>query len=154
MEELYNRIMANPTIKRICSLPVLNRLTTYEMIVYIFFGAVTTFINWASFLLIKQSLRQSTAFANAAAWVIAVIFAYVVNKRYVFKSHQDTIGALLWEFALFIVARLLSFAFDEAFMVVTVDYLYCPAGLAKILANIVVLIMNYIASKIIIFKKK
>jgi len=154
LEELYNRIMAVPIIRKICNLPILKKLTTYEMLIYIFFGALTTLLNWASFLLIKRNLNQSTAFANAAAWVIAVLFAYVVNKKYVFKSHQETAGALLWEFTLFIAARLLSFVFDEAFMVITVDYLHCPDGLAKILANVIVLIMNYIASKLVIFKKK
>jgi putative flippase GtrA len=154
LEKLYNRLMAIPFIKKICSLPILNKLTTYEAVIYIFFGAVTTLVNWASYLLVKQALLQSTAVATTVAWVIAVLFAYFVNKKYVFKSHQDTIRALLWEFALFIIARLLSFAFDLAFMVVTVDYLHFADGLAKILSNVFVLIMNYFASKIIIFKKK
>jgi len=154
LEKIYQRLMRVPVISRVCSAPILRRLCTYEALTYIFFGALTTFINWASYLIIKQPLGKSTAFSNAAAWVIAVIFAYIVNKKYVFKSHQDHIGGLIREFAFFIIARLLSFAFDQVFMVGTVDYSQFPDALAKILSNIFVLIMNFFASKIIIFRQK
>jgi putative flippase GtrA len=154
LEKIYQRLMQVPAISRVCSLPVLRRFCTYEALTYIFFGVLTTFVNWASYLVIKRILGQSTAFANAAAWVIAVLFAYVVNKKYVFKSRQNSFGGLAREFALFIAARLLSFAFDQAFMIVTVDYLHFPDALAKILSNIFVMIMNFFASKIVIFRKK
>ncbi|MEA4888747.1 MAG: GtrA family protein [Clostridiaceae bacterium] len=154
MEKLYQKLMKISIFKKISTLPVLGKLFTYEALVYIFFGAVTTFVNWITYLFVKQVLQQSTAFSNTAAWIIAVLFAYGVNKVYVFKSHQSSIGGLLREFGLFIAARLLSFGFDQAFMIITVDHLYFPDALAKILSNVFVLIMNYFASKIIIFKNK
>ena len=152
--KIYQRLMREPGIRKVCSAPILRRFFTYEALTYIFFGALTTFVNWASYLIIKQPLGRSTAFSNAAAWVIAVFFAYFVNKKYVFKSHQDHIGGLIREFALFIIARLLSFAFDQVFMVATVDLLHFSDALAKILSNIFVLIMNFFASKIFIFRQR
>jgi len=154
MEKLYQRLIQVPLVNKLFNLPVLRLFCTYEALTYIFFGALTTFINWASYLVIKQWLGRTTAFANAAAWVIAVLFAYVVNKRYVFKSRQANFGGLVREFVLFIAARLLSFFFDQAFMIVTVDYLAFPDALAKILSNIIVLILNFIASKIVIFRRR
>lgn len=141
-----------PFVKKIFRLPILGRLCSYEVVVYVFFGALTTFINWISYLIMKQLFNQSTAFSNAFAWIIAVLFAYVVNKKFVFKSSQHSIGSLFREFILFIAARLLSFGFDQAFMIITVDRIGLSDGFAKILSNIFVLIMNYFASKIIIFK--
>ena len=121
MEKLYQRIIDMPFVKKICRLPILGRLCSYEVVVYVFFGALTTFINWISYLIMKQLFNQSTAFSNAFAWIIAVLFAYVVNKKFVFKSSQHSIGSLFREFILFIAARLLSFGFDQAFMIITVD---------------------------------
>lgn len=154
MEKLYQWIMLMPIMKKICRLPVIGRLFAFEALVYIFFGALTTLVNWLTYLAFKQLLQQSTALANAVAWVVAVIFAYIVNKQYVFKSHQGSLAALVREFLLFILARIMSFGFDQAFMIITVDRLGFPDSLAKILSNIFVLIMNFFASKIIIFKGK
>jgi putative flippase GtrA len=125
-----------------------------ETIAYTFFGFLTTLVNWSSYLLIKTYLHQSTAFSNSVAWFVAVIFAYITNKRFVFRSHQNNIKDLIREFILFILARIISLGFDTAFMIITVDMLFISDELAKIASNIFVLIINFVASKLIVFKSK
>ena len=154
MGRKYQLLMSNFYIKKICNLKIFKKLFVLETILYIFFGALTTIINWGSYILLKFYLNQTTAIANSFAWLVAVIFAYYTNKLFVFKSHQNSLKAVFREFALFIVARLMSFGFDQAFMLITVDILYFPDTIAKILSNIFVLVINFVASKIIIFKKR
>ena len=154
MEKLYQQIMAKPLMQRVCKVKILAKLLSWEAIVYIFFGALATLVNWASYLFFKTVLNQTTGVSNAAAWVLAMVFAFYTNKTFVFKSRQASWKGVAREFALFAAARLLSFGFDEAFMIIAVDKIGVPDGLAKILSNIFVLIMNYFASKIIIFKNK
>jgi putative flippase GtrA len=154
LEKLYNAIMRIPFVKKACSRPFLKKLTTYEAFTYIFFGALTTLINWAVFLGMMRLLNQTSLIPNTVAWVVAVIFAYAVNKKYVFKSHQDNFAGLLCEFGLFILARVLSYFFDLIFVYATVDILHLTDWLMKILSNVFVLIMNFFASKLVIFRKK
>lgn len=129
-----------------------------EMISYVFFGALTTFVNIAlavgsyRLLLTMTASVAANLLSNVIAWTGAVLFAYAVNRRFVFQSRTRGKAAVR-EFGLFITARLFSFVIDAAGMVILVDFLPCPYGLAKIAMNVVVLILNYIFSKLVIFRK-
>ena len=129
------------------------KLANRETISYIIFGAMTTVVNYVVNYVCYYSAGFSTFMSNIIAWVISVIFAFFVNKIFVFESRSWALRNLFREFYTFIGARLLSLAFEEVFMVVTVDYLHVENWVAKIAANVFVVIMNYFASKFIIFKK-
>ena len=88
------------------------------------------------------------------SWIAAVLFAYVVNKIFVFDSPGWDRKTLLREFIPFLTARLLSFGFDTLFVYLTVGVFRWNEPLMKLLSNIVVLLANYFASKFIIFRKK
>ncbi len=132
-----------------------------EVITYVFFGGVTTLVNMVV-LEIFARLGCPTWLANAIAWVAAVLTAYFTNRRWVFAS-RTTGRAAVREFASFIAARLGTFALDEIIMVVGVDVLG-PALFSsvpqlwrqavKLFANILVMTLNYIFSKLFIFKKR
>ena len=129
-----------------------------ETVSYVFFGALTTLVNVVvailSYRLLLGSLSPVTAnlLSNTAAWVAAVLLAFAVNRIFVFRSHTRGKAALR-EFGLFIAARLVSFAIDAAGMVLLVDVLSIPYDLSKLLTNVIVLILNYIFSKLVIFRK-
>lgn len=129
------------------------KIANRETISYIIFGVMTTVINYVVNIVCYYEAGLSTFTSNIIAWVVSVIFAFFVNKIFVFESKSWRPRDLFHEFYTFIAARLLSLAFEEVFMVVTVDYLHVENWISKILANVFVVIMNYFASKFIIFRK-
>ena len=120
---------------------------------YLVFGALTTVINIATYSIFFYLCNVSNAISNVIAWIVGVIFAYVTNKIIVFESKADSKQGLLKEISSFVVCRFLTLIVDEIIMIITVDKLGFNGLLMKIIANIVVIILNFIFSKLIIFKK-
>lgn len=124
-----------------------------ELILYVFFGGCTTVVNIVVYGLCADVAGIHYLVSNFLAWILSVIFAYITNRKWVFKSKGNGFAALLKEFSLFVGARVMSLAGDMLIMYVCVSLLHLPGMIAKILANIFVVIFNYIFSKFIIFKK-
>ena len=132
-----------------------------ETVSYVVFGVLTTLVNIVTYLLCKTALDAAgsisevarTLVSTSVAWLIAVLFAYVVNKLFVFQSKTDCARAALREFALFIAARLFSYAVDALGMVLMVNIAHLGDAFSKIIMNIVVMVMNYFFSKWFIFNK-
>ena len=123
-----------------------------EMILYMFFGAGTTFVNIVSYFIFKY-LSLSVAASSVFSWAAAVCFAYVTNRIYVFESSEKGLYAVLKEFSSFTAGRIFTGLIDLAIMVVCVDMLHFNEPFMKIVSNVIVIILNYIISKLIVFKK-
>lgn len=123
-----------------------------SQILYIFFGAITTFINIISYYVCFNVLGISNVVSTIIAWVFAVIFAFITNKIWVFESKSWDPEIAIKELVSFISVRLLTGLFDLAIMYIGVDLLKSNGMLMKILSNIFVLIANYVSSKLFIFK--
>ena len=121
---------------------------------YLIFGALTTIVNIVSYAILYYIFHISNAVSNILAWIIGATFAYITNKLYVFNSKVKNKKELLKEIIYFYGCRLLTLAIDEGIMILAVDKLGWNALLMKIIANIIVIILNFIFSKILIFKKK
>lgn len=146
-----------PIAKALSENRVLGKLFNYEMISYIICGAVTTAVNYGVYFIVPKALRATSfgiILANFIAWVAAVLFAFTVNKIFVFDSPSWEKKVFFREFISFVVCRILSFFLDTAFVYVTVHMLGLNEPLFKLLSNVFVLIANYIASKLFIFKKE
>lgn len=129
------------------------RVYNWETISYVIFGVLTTLVNIIAFGVFANNYQMGTVVSNTIAWAFAVLFAYVVNKLFVFHSHTRTAYQILREFGLFIGARVLSLGVDDLGMWLLVDIAHVNNGVSKILMNVIVMIMNYFFSKWIIFKK-
>ena len=92
--------------------------------------------------------------SNSLAWVVSVLFAFITNKLFVFESRNVGFKKTMVECIYFFICRLLSLVFDLGFMYLLVDIFSCNELLSKIISNIIVIIINYILSKLLIFKKK
>lgn len=129
-------------------------MTTPEMISYIAFGVLTTVINIAVFQIANGVLHWSWQAANILAWILAVLFAFLTNKLYVFKSKSFQAAVLWKEFVSFIGARLFSLCVDYACLWLLIDVSHCNELLSKIVDNVLIIIINYALSKLVIFRKK
>ncbi|HBG2114481.1 GtrA family protein [Clostridioides difficile] len=125
-----------------------------ETILYLFFGAFTTLVNIVSYLFFTRVILFNFMVANAFAWILAVLFAYVTNKFFVFESKRIEIRFVFKEFLSFVSFRLLSGVVEMLIMYVMIDLLFVNDVIVKIFTNIVVIVLNYLFSKMIIFKNK
>lgn len=124
-----------------------------EMILYLFFGGCTTLVNIVSYYICSR-IGIGTAVSTVIAWVLSVLFAYATNRKFVFLSKATELAAILKEAAGFFLCRLATGILDLAIMVVFVDFLHFNDMIIKILSNIIVIVLNYVASKLLIFKEK
>ncbi|MBP2022321.1 putative flippase GtrA [Clostridium punense] len=124
-----------------------------EIILYCIFGALTTIVNIITYYAFSHVFDINYMISNIIAWIISVLFAYVTNKIYVFKSYNIKVRYLIKEFSTFVSCRLLSGILDIGIMYIFVDVLNLNDFVVKIVANIIVIIINYILSKVMIFKK-
>lgn len=125
----------------------------WEVFIYLFFGGLATLVNLLTFALAFNLFGWSWPLSNAFSWICSVLFAFVTNKLWVFHSKTETWLALAWEFSKFLAARIVSFGMDMACMYVLIDLLHTGNLIAKIVTQIVVVVANYVFSKVFIFKK-
>ncbi len=125
-----------------------------EVIMYLVFGGLTTLINIVVYAVCARVIGMNTLPANATALTVSILFAYITNKLFVFESKTDTMKEVFREFFSFIVCRLGTGALDMLFMFVSVDVFGFYDVVMKILSNIIVVILNYVFSKLVIFAKK
>ncbi len=123
-----------------------------EIINYIIMGVLTTGVNILSYYVLTETGVADYRIATVIAWAISVLFAYITNKKYVFASQTTGIKELLREVGSFFFFRILSLGIDFVMMVVLVELIAMDDLLAKIIANVVVIVFNYVVSKQIIFK--
>ena len=124
-----------------------------SIILYLIFGGLTTLVNFAAFWLCERIIGLGTAPSTIIAWIAAVLFAFVTNKIFVFESKTKSPIKVLKELLGFVLARLISGGLDLGIMLLGVDVLHIDSLIVKIVSNVFVVILNYIASKLIIFKK-
>ncbi len=125
----------------------------YRMVImYLIFGVLTTIINIISFDLLSEVLP--TVISNIIAWLLSVIFAFFTNKYFVFDTDGDTQKTFVAQLISFFAARIISGVIDTGIVYVFIDILGFNKTAVKILSNIFVIIFNYVASKLVIFKKK
>lgn len=127
-----------------------------EVINYLFFGALTTFINLVVYFLLTSfwldaSVNIELGVANVISWVVAVIFAYVTNRRYVFESSNEN---KIKEVISFFMARVLTLIVDVLIMLIFVNVFGFNDKVMKIISQVIVIVSNYILSKVFVFKEE
>lgn len=168
MDKLFDSInnfiakhIKNEKIVGICR-KFLNR----EVFMYLVFGVLTTVVSWASYALFIKILGGISnsdvriSVANVLSWIAAVLFAFITNKLWVFDSKSWKPSVVIKELGMFVVARLATGCIEwfgvPLLVKIGVDQeLFGTEGMvAKIIASVLVVILNYFFSKLLIFKKK
>lgn len=124
-----------------------------DVLLYLFFGALTTLVNFLVYAPLYYWCDCSATISNSIAWIVAVAFAYLTNKPFVFKSNDWAAKTVFPELGKFVGCRIGTGLFETAFLAITVDVLAWNGLVMKIIASIVVVILNYLASKLLVFAK-
>lgn len=132
--------------------PFLKKILNTEVVSYLIFGVLTTVVNFVVYFACTTLGHINYLIANALAWFAAVTFAYVTNKIFVFESKATGISGLFREAVSFYGFRLLSGVMDMAIMFISVSIIGISDGVAKLITQVVVTILNYLFSKFFIFK--
>lgn len=125
----------------------------WDVIAYLFFGVCTTVVNIAFYWLMAYPFKFPTIFSTVVAWIVSVLFAYVTNRKWVFHSSANGAKEIIKEIGSFFSCRLATGFVDLGCMWIFVDILNFNDVVIKILSNVLVIILNYIASKLFIFRK-
>ena len=123
-----------------------------QQINYLIFGVLTTLINVAMYYACFNIMNISNIISNIIAWFLSVLFAYITNKIWVFESKTRNKNKILYELFTFFSARMVTGLIDIGFMLLTVDILMLDSLVMKVCSNLIVIVLNYIASKLIVFK--
>lgn len=129
-------------------------LKYYDLITYLVFGVLTTVVNYLVYLPCYNVLGLSASVSNVLAWAVAVAFAFLTNKPFVFRSHDWSAKTVIPELIRFLGTRLGSGALETVILFVAVDLLSWNGNVWKLVTSVLVVILNYIGSKLLVFKKK
>lgn len=126
----------------------------YDLIVYLVFGVLTTVVNYIVYLPCYNVLGLSSSISNVIAWAAAVAFAFLTNKPFVFRSYDWSAKTVVPELIRFIGTRLGSGALETGILFVTVDMIGLNGNVWKLATSVLVVILNYVGSKLLVFRKK
>lgn len=125
-----------------------------NIILYTVFGILTTILNIAVYWFAAHLLTLSVMLSTVLAWGVAVLFAYITNRKWVFHSQARTSVEILQEALSFFACRIATGIVDWGCMFVFVDLLHLDDIIIKTGVNFLVIVLNYIASRLLIFKAK
>ena len=127
---------------------VMNR----EVISYLIFGVLTTLVNWVVYAAMVK-VHIDYRIATAAAWAVSVLFAFIVNKIFVFQSYNLRPAYVMKEITSFVACRAVSGVMEMVFMIVMVSWIHMDEYISKIAVSVIVVVVNYVFSKLFIFRK-
>ena len=120
-----------------------------ELVLYVFFGTLTFIVNVIVYFLFENIFGINYIISNIIAWFFSVLFAYITNRIWVFESKSTDI---LKEMSLFFGGRIFSGVVDTGLMYLFIDILTIGDLISKIVVQVIVVILNYVFSKLIVFK--
>ena len=126
-----------------------------EIINYLIFGGLTTIVNFVAYYVSAKVFQIDEVVSSGISWFLSVLFAYITNKLFVFESEKVGLKNILKEMCSFFLARVLSGALcDVGTFAVMVNVLHINDIFAKIVTQIMVIVINYVSSKLFVFKDR
>ena len=121
---------------------------------YLLFGGLTTIVSIGTFAWFNVGMHMNELIANVISWIFAVTFAYVTNKVWVFSVETHGMHELFIEAFHFFTGRLFTLIVEEAILLIFISKLHFNSIVVKVVAQVVVVVLNYIISKLIVFREK
>ena len=126
----------------------------WDVLSYLFFGVLTTVVNYLIYLPVYNFCGLSAALSNMIAWVGAVIFAFLTNKPFVFRSHVWSAKTVVPELTKFVSCRIASGVLETVILFLAVDCMNWNGNIWKLVTQVLVIVINYVGSKLLVFRKK
>ena len=126
----------------------------WDILIYLVFGVLTTLVDFIIYFPCYNWLHIPATVSNVIAWAGAVVFAYLTNKPFVFHSKDWSAKTVGPDLVKFVGTRVGSMLIQTGVIFVTVDLLHFNGNWMKIITAVIVVILNYIGSKLLVFKKK
>ena len=148
-EDIFDKMM---------KLPILNIFEPFykknkEMLLYLFFGGLTFVVSIITYGFFNVSLGLNELIANIISWIIAVTFAFFTNRIWVFNSPTNGAREFVAQLISFFGGRVVTLVIEEIIILVFITWLKFPSMIIKIIAQIIVIVLNYVISKLVVFKE-
>ena len=124
-----------------------------EIINYLIFGILTTIVSIISYFIFSKIFNINYLISNIISWILSVLFAFITNKLYVFKSKDKDKNKVIKELINFFSSRLFTFLIDMLLMYMLVSIIKIDDMISKLVTQIIVIVLNYVLSKLYVFKK-
>ena len=121
---------------------------------YIFYGGLATLVNLGVYYFLRLAFNIPITPANVVSVACAILFAYFTNSRFVFQSKAETFGERFQEFVKFVGARLSTMVIEVGGVWLMADVLHIHDFIAKLVIQFIVLALNYVFSKLLVFRKR
>lgn len=151
--------MERDIFDKIMGLPGLRILEPFyqkhkEILLYLFFGGLTFLVSIASYGYCNLVLGINELVANVISWILAVSFAFLTNRIWVFQAPTHSAAEFVAQLVTFFGGRVVTLVVEEVLLLVFITWLHFPSMLIKILAQVIVIVLNYVISKLVVFRKK
>lgn len=148
--DIFDRLMSLPGL-RVFAGPY----RKYKSILlYLFFGGVSLVINIVLFIVLVNIMCLDALISNVVCWTVCVVFQFFTNRTWAFDGHVDTVCAFLKQMVSFFGSRGFTLLVEEAILAIFIKGLSCNTAVTKVIAQIITIVMNYILSKMFVFRMK
>lgn len=149
-KDIFDKIMALPVFRIFEQFYLKHK----SVLLYLFFGGLSFVLNVVVYYIFNTPLGLKPLIANIIAWIAAVVFAYITNKIWVFESETENTKGLLDEITKFLASRIGTLIIEELLLYIFIDKLKFNSLLIKIIAQVIVILLNYVFSKLFVFNSK
>lgn len=158
--KIANKMTERDIFDKIIDLPLLRLFKPFysknkEMLLYLFFGGLAFLVSMGTFAFFEKILKFNELIANILSWIITVLFAFVTNRKWVFIKNNSSKPLSFWnQMSRFYAGRIATLVVEESILFVFVTRMSFNSIIVKTVAQIIVIVLNYVISKMWIFKGK
>lgn len=149
-KDIYDKLMELP-ILRIFN-PFYKKYK--ELLLYLFFGGLSFIVSIATYALFNVGMNINELIANVLSWIITVMFAFLTNRVWVFQSTTNGVAEFVKQMLVFYSGRVITLVVEEVILLVFITWLGFNSMLIKVIAQVIVILLNYVISKLVVFRKK
>ena len=144
---------------KLMELPILRFFNPFykkykEMLLYLFFGGLSFIVSIATYALFNVGMNINELIANVLSWIITVMFAFLTNRVWVFQSPTNGVAEFVKQMFVFYSGRVITLVVEEVILLVFITWLGFNSMLVKVVAQVIVILLNYVISKLVVFRKK
>ena len=149
-EDIFDKIMKLPGMKSLN--PLYKKYK--EVWLYLFFGGLTFIVSIGSYAFFEISIKLEPLIANIFSWILAVLFAYITNRIWVFENTARNFADICKEISSFFGGRIVTLVMEEFILYAGIEILSVNSIVVKVIGQIIVIVSNYFISKVLVFRSR